>query len=78
MKMYYPRFRFDGKKPSNYDQEVSKYLAKLDELEQGAVKTESTQGDYYDEIKYSMPDGSVWLRTISTEYMLEYSLGKVM
>lgn len=77
MKLYYPRYRCDGKKSNSYDAEATAYNTKLEELQQNAVRIEELQGDFYSEVKYHMPDGSVWVRTISLEYMLEYSLERM-
>lgn len=77
MKLFYPRYCFDGTKPAGYDKKTNAYNAKLAELESNAIKTEMQEGNFYREIKYWMPDGSVWMRMISLEYMLEYSLEKV-
>lgn len=76
MKLYCPRW-FDGKKPENYDEDVEKYYAKLNEIQETAVDVEYEPGDFYDEMDYTMPDGSVWRRVINTEYNLEYSLEEV-
>lgn len=76
-RIFCPRHCIDGTKPENYDQKMDEYFAKLKWLKENSVSSKYEMFDFYDYETFVMPDGSIWKRTVSNEYMLEYSIERV-
>ena len=77
-KLFCPRHNHvDGSKPEDYDKEWNEFHDKLNWIEENAVSKKFDDGDFFDTWTYVMDDGSVYVRLIQNDYMLDYSIEKI-
>lgn len=75
-KVYYPRcipgVRFDDLK-----EEREAFYNLLNKIKEAAIKSERKQGNFYDEVIYTMVCGRRFLYTEDCDYMIPYSIEEI-